>query len=150
MLDFNMGERSWIHTSVCNCNSIWIWTRSVEWSDATDLAECMLSWMCTKSICCEVLFGISKKLKPFRRDNEVDVSPHGAIRTVALPNYNTAWCLSSPSHSSTMTSTVMHYPDWIHPKKKNSQLFRDVNENYMLSRVYPGERIKKKKMLILS
>jgi len=117
VLNLNMSESPWVHTSESNRNPIWIWSWNVKRSYATKLTECVLCCMRAKSVGCKKFFGISKKIKLFRRDNEVSVAPHGTIRTVAVPSYNTTWCLDSPPYSPAMTSSIMDNHIWFHSRK---------------------------------
>lgn len=104
-----MSESPRVNTTDSNWKPVWIWSWNVKRSYATELTECVLCCMRAKSVGCKKFFGISKKLKLFRRDNELSASPHGTNRTVAVQSYNTTWCLDSPPYSPAMTSSVMHY-----------------------------------------
>lgn len=114
LLDLNMGQSSRVHTPKCYCNTIWIRTWNIEWSDATNLTECVLCRMSAKGVSCKKLIGICLKLKHFRRDNEMNIGSHGAVRTIALPGYNTIWCSDCPSYFSTVASTAVYYHVMIH------------------------------------
>ena len=77
----------------------------------------MFSSVSAKGVGCKKLFGISKKLKSYRRDDKVSIPSHGAIRAVALPDNNAGWCLDSPSYTFAVASTVMYDHLRVHPLK---------------------------------
>lgn len=70
--------------------------------------------MSAKGVGRKELFGISQKLKPFSRDNEVGVSPHETVRTVAIPSYNASGSLDTPSDFPAVAPAIMHYCLRIH------------------------------------
>jgi len=70
--------------------------------------------MSAKGVGCKKLSGISQKLEHFSRDNEVGVSPHEAVRTVAIPGYNASRSSDPPSYILAVAPPIMHYCLRIH------------------------------------
>lgn len=105
--EFNMFDRTRVNTINSHSNPIWIGSRNVVWSYATDLAEYMFCCMCAESVGCKPLSTLFWQLEITCWDNKVDVASHRAIRAIAFPAYDANGCLYLPSHTSTMTPALM-------------------------------------------
>ncbi|KAE8657857.1 hypothetical protein F3Y22_tig00116978pilonHSYRG00013 [Hibiscus syriacus] len=54
------------------------------------------------------LLGSSQKLEPFAWDDEVNISPHGAVKTIAFPSNNASRCSGKPPYFPVVATTTVH------------------------------------------
>lgn len=111
----HVRKRARVDTFDCHSDSIRVRPRGVKRCNATYLAECMLRCVCSESVCCEKLLGISNELKFGGWDYEVDVASHGTVGTVAAPWNDAWWCLDLPPNVPAVTSAAMNDSLGVHP-----------------------------------